>query len=67
MATIEARVKPEFASQYPQLATERWYQVNQGAREIDSDQASALHVESDGDLVEVDVHHIVRRNVGEEV
>jgi hypothetical protein len=66
MAVIEAQVRPEFAQEYPGLTPGRWYRVNQGARELDSDEAHALHLETDGGLVEVSVEHIVRRKVGQQ-
>jgi hypothetical protein len=66
MASVEAQVKPEFVNQYPALEAGHWYVVNQGARELDSDQASAVHLEADNRLVEVDTSHVVRRKVGEE-
>jgi hypothetical protein len=66
MAVVEAQVRAEFAKKYPSLAAGRWYRVNQSARELDSDDAHALHLESDGELVEVSVDHIVRRKVGDQ-
>jgi hypothetical protein len=66
MAVVEAQVRPEFAKEYPGLTPGRWYRVNQSARELDSDEAHALHLESDGRLVEVSVEHIVRRKVGDQ-
>lgn len=65
MAVVEAQVKREFAERYPALESGRWYPVNQGARELDSDTAHALHLEADEGLVEVSVDHIVRRKLGE--
>ena len=65
MAAIEAQVRREFADQYPALAPDRWYPVNQTARELDSDSAHAVHVQADGGLVEVATEHIERRKVGE--
>ncbi len=64
MAFVEAQVQSEFASQYPDLTPGRWYRVNQSARELDSDSAQRLHLETDGKLVEVLVAHIMRRKVG---
>ncbi|HUF36140.1 MAG TPA: hypothetical protein VMN37_09330 [Gemmatimonadales bacterium] len=66
MAAVEAQVKGEFAHLYPALAPGEWYAVNQGARELDSDSARALHLEAGEDLVEVSVEHIVRRKVQDE-
>jgi hypothetical protein len=66
MAVVEAQVRSEFAKNYPSLAPGRWYRVSQSARELDSDDAHALHLESDGGLVEVSVEHIVRRKVGDQ-
>jgi hypothetical protein len=66
MALVEAQVRPEFAKVYPGLTPGRWYRVNQNARELDSNEAHALHLESDGALVEVSIEHIVRRKVGVE-
>jgi hypothetical protein len=66
MAVIEAQVRAEFAKEYPGVTPGRWYRVNQTAREIDSDTADRLHLETDEALVEVAVEHIVRRKVGEE-
>ena len=58
MAVVEAQVRPEFAKEYPGLTPGRWYRVNQSVRELDSDEAHALHLESDGALVEVGrAHH----------
>jgi hypothetical protein len=65
MAIVEAQVKPEFAMEYPELTPGNWYRVNQTARELDSDEAHALHLELDGALVKVSVEHIVRRKVGD--
>lgn len=67
MSRVEAQIKPEFLKQYPALVAGNWYAINQGARELDSDQASALHLEADDQLVEVDTTHIVRRKVGDEL
>jgi hypothetical protein len=66
MAIVEAQVKPEFVTEYPELTPGNWYRVNQTARELDSDEAHALHLELDGALVEVSVEHIVRRKVGDQ-
>lgn len=66
MAIVEAQVRPDFAEEYPELTPGRWYRVNQSARELDSDEPRALHLESDGALIEVSVEHIVRRKVGEQ-
>lgn len=66
MAVVEAQVWTEFAKKYPGLSPGRWYRVNQSARDLDSDDAHALHLESDGALVEVSVEHLVRRKVGDQ-
>ena len=66
MAAVEAQVKSEYAHLYPGLQQGEWYNVNQTAREIDSDSAHALHLEAEAGLVEVAVDHIVRRTVGQE-
>jgi hypothetical protein len=67
MAAVEAQVKPEHAHLYPGLHQGEWYNVNQTARELDSDSARALHLEAEAGLVEVAVEHINRRTVGEEL
>lgn len=65
MALIEAQLRTEFAKEYTALTPGRWYRVNQTAREIDSDTADHIHLETEEKLVEVAVEHVVRRRVGE--
>lgn len=64
MPAIEAQLRPEFAHLYPGINPGEWYHINQSARELESNRADALRIEVGEELVEVNVDHIQRREVG---